>query len=247
MRAKALLAVVPASAVLATLAALAVAGSTPAAPREPGSVAQTGGSGWSADVKHLRGRNNQRFTYVCPAGGTARTVWGTYTYTDDSSVCTAAVHRGLITFARGGIVTIEVRPGRSSYAGSRANGVTTRSYGSWAGSFIVVRATSAANTLTGGSGWTANAKPYRGRNFVHYAYTCPRGGSPGTVWGSGLYTDDSSVCTAGVHAGLITLAGGGLVIIEIRPGAPSYASSSRNGIATRSYGAWSGSFVFIVR
>ena len=81
----------------------------------------------------------------------------------------------------------------------------------------------------GGSGWGANASHLRGQNGKRFAYTCPAGGGAGTVWGSGTYTDDSSVCTAAVHAGLITLAGGGTVTIEIRPGLPSYTGSTRNG------------------
>jgi hypothetical protein len=50
-------------------------------------------------------------------------------------VCTAAVHRGLVTFAGGGLVTIVIRPPADSYLGSTRNGVTTQSYGSWEGSY----------------------------------------------------------------------------------------------------------------
>jgi hypothetical protein len=66
-----------------------------------------------------------------------------------------------------------------------------------------------------------------------------------TVWGTDTYTDDSSVCTAAVHAGLITLASGGPVTFEMRPGLDSYEASTRNGIASRSWGVWSSSFVFV--
>lgn len=65
-------------------------------------------------------------------------MWGTDVYTNDSSVCTAAVHAGLIDFEAGGVVVIEMRPGESSYIGTTANGVTTQSYGSWGGSFVFV-------------------------------------------------------------------------------------------------------------
>jgi hypothetical protein len=47
-----------------------------------------------------------------------------------------------------------------------------------------------------------------------------------------------------VHAGLITVAGGGSVIIEIRAGQSSYTRSTRNGITSSPYAAWDGSFVF---
>ena len=43
-----------------------------------------------------------------------------------------------ITADTGGNVTIEIRPGQSSYTGSTRNGVTTDSYGPWDGSYEVV-------------------------------------------------------------------------------------------------------------
>ncbi|MEI8259226.1 MAG: LCCL domain-containing protein [Deltaproteobacteria bacterium] len=95
-----------------------------------------------------------------------------------------------------------------------------------------------------GSDWSTTAAVYRGMIGTRVAYRCVPGGSAGTVWGTDIFTDDSSVCTAGVHAGLITLSGGGTVVIEIRPGAPAYDGSFRNGITSVDYGAWTGSFVF---
>lgn len=74
---------------------------------------------------------------TCPARGAdgAGTVWGTGTYTDDSSVCAAAVHDGRIT-TDGGDFTIETREGLSAYTSSTANGVTTEEYGEWNRSFV---------------------------------------------------------------------------------------------------------------
>ena len=95
---------------------------------------------WSSTATTYRGQHGQRVSYACPAGGTATSVWGTDIYTDDSSVCTAAVHVGLITPASGGTVVIEIRPGQASYQGSERNGITSRNWGSWSGSFVVVDA-----------------------------------------------------------------------------------------------------------
>lgn len=86
----------------------------------------------------MRGRNGERFTFVCAANGVNGRLWGTSLYTDDSSICTAAVHAGLITVATGGNVTIEIRPGASSYQASTRSGVSSRSFGSWDGSFVFV-------------------------------------------------------------------------------------------------------------
>lgn len=94
--------------------------------------------------------------------------------------------------------------------------------------------------------WNTQANQLRGQNGQRYAYDCPAGGTlSGRLWGTGVYTDDSSVCTAAVHAGLITPEQGGRVIIEIRPGAASYQGSSRYGVTSRDYGAFAGSFVFV--
>lgn len=93
---------------------------------------------WGETPVEHRGKDNQRFVYWCPPGGdlTSRTVWGTDVYTDDSSICIAAVHAGKINRIQGGVVEIEIRPGQSSYTGTSRNGVTTVDYGEWGGSFV---------------------------------------------------------------------------------------------------------------
>jgi hypothetical protein len=94
---------------------------------------------WRANATQYRGDpTGTRHTIECPPGGEPATVWGTTFYTDDSSICTAAVHRGAITFEAGGTVTFEMQPGQDSYEGSTQNGVTSLDYGTWAGSFVIV-------------------------------------------------------------------------------------------------------------
>lgn len=44
-----------------------------------------------------------------------------------------------ITLAQGGTTVIEMYVGQSSYRGSTSYGITTLSWGSWEGSFVVVR------------------------------------------------------------------------------------------------------------
>ena len=184
------------------------------------------GVDWSADASALRGQNGQRFTFLCPADGETDRAWGTDVYTDDSSVCTAALHAGTIKLADGGMVTIEIRAGQASYSGSTSNGVTTEDFAAWPGSFVVVSANSGgapAGVKIGGGDWDAKASLHRKHNGTRYLYICPSGGNFDTVWGTNLYTDDSSVCTAAVQVGVITAAAGGNVTIEIRPGRSSYA------------------------
>ena len=100
-------------------------------------LAGTVTASWDTDASNHRGQIGRRFTYQCPAGGRAGSVWGTGVYSDDSSVCTAAVHAGAIGFD-GGRVVIEIRPGQSSYSASERNGVSSAEWGAWDGSFAVV-------------------------------------------------------------------------------------------------------------
>ena len=94
--------------------------------------------------------------------------------------------------------------------------------------------------------WSAHPMDRRGANGQMFSYHCSPNGTPGTIWGSDIYSDDSPVCTAAVHAGLITLAEGGTVTIQIRPGRASYEATLRNGIESQPWEVWEGSYVFVL-
>jgi hypothetical protein len=83
-----------------------------------------------------------QFNYNCPPQGTLWAVYGTDTYTSDSSVCSAAVHAGLATLASGGSVTIEIRSGLGAYAASDRNGVSSFAFGPTSKSFVFLNKTS---------------------------------------------------------------------------------------------------------
>jgi hypothetical protein len=95
---------------------------------------------WDLNAAQYRGQDGKRIAFLCPPDGEIGSVWGTDTYTDDSSVCSAAVHAGLINPVEGGRIVVEIAPGEDSYEGSEANGVTSQDYGSWDGSFVFPRA-----------------------------------------------------------------------------------------------------------
>ena len=95
-------------------------------------------SNWTADAKQHQGAIGEMFDYECSPDGTLGSIWGSDTYTDDSSVCTAGVHQGVITREDGGTVTIVIRPAQAAYVSSTQNGVATESWGPWEGSFEVV-------------------------------------------------------------------------------------------------------------
>lgn len=83
------------------------------------------------------------------------------------------------------------------------------------------------------------------RESAPYAlFNCPAGCADESysIWGSEIYTLDSSICTSAIHAGAISNANGGLILATWQPGQESYLSTEQNGITTIEYGAWSDSF-----
>ena len=205
---------------------------------------------WNANAVSYRGQIGRPITVVCTPGGPLGSAWGTDLYSDDSSICTAAVHAGRLALAAGGQVTIYMQPGQASYAGSPRNGVTTSSYGQWSGSFsftpvvagVVATPTPPPQSAGTPIAWNGTATQYRGQNGTQLTFSCPPGGTASTVWGSGPYTDDSSICTAAVHAGRINFATGGTVSITIMPGLGRYRAGTANGVTTMRYPRFSGSF-----
>ena len=83
---------------------------------------------------NFEGRTTALSCACAPEAIMSGTVWGSGTYTTDSRICRAAVHAGVIP-ATGGVVNVQPAPGRQSYAGSAANGITTEGYGPWGASF----------------------------------------------------------------------------------------------------------------
>jgi hypothetical protein len=93
--------------------------------------------------------------------------------------------------------------------------------------------------------WSATASDRPCAAGTTWVYECPPSGTLGSaVWGTDVYTNDSAICVAAVHAGKTTEIAGGSVTIEIRPGLPAYKASTRNGVTTMKYGPWSCSYVF---
>ena len=207
-----------------------------------GDKEQTGVGDWGATATDMRGRDGETTDFECSAEGTPGSVWGTNIYTDDSSVCTAAVQVGLIELSDGGTVTIEIAAGRDEYYGSTHNGIESAAYGAWSGSFIFPDADELEVSTE--IAWD------RAANFYDEAdspvtVACMANGSQGSVWGTGPFTADSSICTAALFAGEITEADGGEVTFEFSDGRDSYDSGDANGVTTKSYGAYGDSFDFV--
>lgn len=94
---------------------------------------------WADSAGDFRERTGEAIPMQCPPGGRFAAVWGTGVYTDDSSICTAAVHAGLATVEQGGVFALVPMPGQARYQGSTAHGVTTQDFGVFPGSFSLTR------------------------------------------------------------------------------------------------------------
>lgn len=95
--------------------------------------------------------------------------------------------------------------------------------------------------------WGRTAVDLRGRTGEQFEFDCPPGGSIRTIWGDNRtgYTDDSPVCTAGVHAGAITVEEGGTVRIQIVEGQDEYFGSESNGVTSDDWPAWPGGYLVL--
>ncbi len=221
---------------------------SPARSPDPGTVRVPQDITWGAGASKWQGFWGRRETLRCPAGGPLEMAWGTDIYTDDSSICTAAVHAGLISVQEGGVVTIEIRPDAGQYGGTDRNGTWTGDWMEpWNGAFVFIwgealkgpePAIAAAGTLQADS-WAGQA----GRVLT---FQCLGPVELHTIYGTDVYTDDSSICSAGVHAGLITQKSGGMVTIKLQQGIDSFPASTRNGVTSYVSNDWKGqSFRFV--
>lgn len=181
-------------------------------------------------------------------------VWGTNAYTSDSALAVAAVHSGVLLDGQTGVVRALIVPPQANYAGSTANGITSSDYGQYAGAYAVSNVAGTV-ALTAYPGMLSNPLPnpggltaYRGRNLAaqHFNVT---GSLSGGVWGTGIYTDDSNLAAAAVHAGVLEAGQQGVVKVIIRPGLTSsptqgnaYVGSTAHGITSNNYGTYAGSF-----
>ena len=72
------------------------------------------------------------------------------------------------------------------------------------------------------------------------------GATGGSIWGTDIYTSDSYIPSAAVHAGFITVGQTKEVYIKVVQGLNEYIGSTRNGVSTSGYGGWGLSYQFVL-
>jgi hypothetical protein len=191
----------------------------------------------------FRGQNGQSFLFEV-TGQMGGAVWGTDTYTDDSSLATATVHAGILKVGEKGVVKVTILPGQASYTGSTRNGVSTGDWGAWGGSYKVEaskRLKRAAAPVPGAIPDPGSLVGFRGQNGKTLLIEVT-GRVGGAVWGTDIYTDDSALATVVVHAGILQNGEKGVVKVTILPGEQQYTGSTQNGVESSNYPAWDGSY-----
>lgn len=187
----------------------------------------------------------ETLTCTCDGDSIARgAVWGMGTYTADSSICRAALHAGMIP-RNGGQVSVVPEPGRNTYPGVTRNGVTSSNYGDYGSSF---RFAGEPRTATPA---TATAVTVCPDDFAALAdsgetlaCTCDADAlARGAVWGTDVYTADSSICRAALHAGMVARNGGRVSVVP-EAGRNAYPGVTRNGVSSNNFGGYGASFRF---
>jgi outer membrane protein OmpA-like peptidoglycan-associated protein len=191
---------------------------------------------------------------TCTAEATAEDagVWGMDVYTGDSAVCRAALHAGVIAKS-GGAVTVLPEAGRKAYPGVTRNGVSSSNHGDFRSSFRFAAAAPAraAATTAPSPAPTVSVASVCPDNFAAYAdttepvaCTCTADAiAEGGVWGMDVYTGDSSVCRAALHAGVVAKSGGTVTVVP-EAGRAAYPGVTRNGVSSSNHGSFRNSFRF---
>ena len=172
-------------------------------------------------------------------------IWGgrDNIYTDDSSLSTAVVHAGVISVGETAIVKVTILPGQAEYPALTRNGVTSKNFGSFAGSYQITGKES--GTLTSDAMLAPSdgkLTSFRGR-VGEFTFQVT-GRTKGRIWGGHdfIYTDDSDIATAAVHAGVVKEGETGNVKVRFLGGLESYPSITCNGVTSNGYGSYSGSY-----
>lgn len=64
------------------------------------------------------------------------------------------------------------------------------------------------------------------------------GDAAGSVWGTDVYTGDSGIATAAVHAGVVKAGESAVVKVTVEKPLMQYQGSVRNGVTSRDYGTY---------
>ncbi|XP_078689930.1 cysteine-rich secretory protein LCCL domain-containing 2-like isoform X3 [Branchiostoma floridae x Branchiostoma belcheri] len=187
-------------------------------------------------------RDEPCIRFRCPAncGYIGDEVIGTLWYDARTSICQAGVHYGAVTNS-GGLVDVSSKDQIPFFTGSYRSGITSIGTLTPARAFMISR----VGVMQADCRTTVDQYcPYRGRPIHCPRFYCPPSCASyqyARVYGTGTYTDNSSICRAAIHAGVLQDYEAGYVDIWARKGRTSYHGSNQNGVISESYGYETGS------
>jgi hypothetical protein len=86
---------------------------------------------------HYQNQIGKRFSFRV-TGAAAGGLWGTDTYTTDSTLAMAAVHAGVLKVGQTGVVKVLIVAPPAAFAGSTRNGVTSNNYMAYPGAYQII-------------------------------------------------------------------------------------------------------------
>lgn len=158
-------------------------------------------------------------------------IYGSDVYVPGSTLSMVAVHAGVLKEGQHGIVKVTVLAGQQGYAATTRNGITSNAYGAATSSFKVERAYGFLPKIGYGKVLAdpGTLSTYRGQNGKVFLFEVT-GRNDLSIAGTDIYTDDSGLATAAVHAGVLNVGQTGVVRVTIMPGQTNYVAATRNGV-----------------
>jgi hypothetical protein len=167
----------------------------------------------------------------CPSNCKNGLIYGTLIYSFDSVACMAAIHTGIVKPNVASMVLLKALPGLSFYQGTNQYGVQSTSIDKSDYSFQVEEA---PPVITVNCKTTASTPQFAGTLGMKFLVRCPDSCSKTShyVFGNNLYSGDSSICQAAIHAGALNDRGGEVQFM-IEPGQKLYFRKRAFGIESK--------------
>lgn len=186
------------------------------------------------NMSSYRDRVGESFEFVV-RGSANGSVWGTDLYTYDSELAAAAAHCGALRSGETALLRVTMFPPLKKYVGSVRFGVQSSDWDNASGSyesFEICRAgavdAEVSRAVLHDPGNLADYSQLLGETFRFRVI----GSADGSLWGTGLYSYDSDLSTAVVHAGLLEPGQVGVVCVTIHPGPPQFTGSAAHGVTS---------------
>ena len=159
-------------------------------------------------------------------------VYGNIIYTDNSSICKSAIHAGIIKDSIGGVLTIKKSKSLDLYLGVLKNKIKSISVKKAQFSFQFEEVSYITNILCE---TTLLDLDFASGKGIKFHVKCPKkcNLSPVNIYGTKIYSSDSSICKSAIHSGeLSENSKRGEVIIIILKGKKFYNGSTNFGIVS---------------